>query len=197
MPVVHAKPTIPWTAEQAKYFIEQTKDDQYFVAYLMMITYGLRVGEMLGLRWTDIDFHNDMFVIRQQIIRTTNKLLVQTVKTDASRCRLPLVPVVRQALLDHAAKNGVNRPQFTPDRELTGEGLVITTGIGTPLEPNGFRKRCFYTLTEKYRLPPIKMHGLRHTAATLLKDMGVPVKDVQEILGHTWYTNGEGWVTIS
>jgi len=185
MPAVHAKPTIPWTASQAKYFLEQLQDDKYYVAYLILLTYGLRIGEMLGLRWSDIDFKNDIIIIRQQVLALKGKLIVQTVKTDASRREIPLVPAVRQALLDHAAKNAVKPPQFAPQRESTTEGLVITTCFGTPLEPNNFRKRNFYIHVKRLGLPQTKLHALRHAAATFLKDMGVPIKDVQEILGHS------------
>ena len=185
MPKVSSAPTIPWSAEQAAYFLEKTKNEKYFVAFLIMITYGLRVGEMLGLRWSDIDFENNVFIVRQQIVRTMGKLVIQTVKTDSSRRQLPLVPAVKEALLNHAVKNAVKPHLFAPQRELSAEGLVITTSLGTPLEAGLFRRRHFQRLITKYRMPPIKLHGLRHTAATILKDMGVPVKDVQEILGHT------------
>ena len=185
MPTHHSKPVIPWTATQAQYFLERSKNDRYFVAYLLLLTYGMRIGEVLGLCWSDIDFDNDIIAIRQQVTRARGKLIVQTVKTDASRRRLPLVPTVKQALIEYAEENNSRLAQFNPNRELVAKGLVFETRLKTPLNPNDFRKRYFYKLAEKYGLPRIRVHDTRHTAATLLKDMGVPIKDVQEILGHT------------
>jgi integrase len=143
IPIVRASPIIPWTASQARYFLEQARDSRYYVAYLMMITYGMRIGETLGLRWSDVDFNNDIFVIRQQVIGVAGKRLVQTVKTDASRRQLPLISAVRQALIEHATKNKKQLIRFDPNRELTSEDLIITTRVGTPLDADAFRTHNF------------------------------------------------------
>ena len=177
--------TIPYSADEIQQLFDSIQGHKLELLIKLTAFYGLRRSEVLGLKWSDIDFNNDIFVVRQQIIRTMGHLRIQTVKTDASRRQLPLVPTVKKALLDHATKNKVELSRFAPQRELTSEGLVITTSIGTPMEANGFRRRHFNRLVAKHGLPRIKLHGLRHTTATLLKDMGVPVKDVQEILGHT------------
>jgi len=151
----------------------------------MLLSYGMRAGEITGLRWSDIDLINDIFVIRQQINRVKGKLRVSIVKTDASRRQLPLIPVVKQAMLERIQQNNIQVLPFDPNRALTLDDLVTTTELGTPVEPNNFRERCFYKRLEECGLPRITVHNLRHVAATLLKEAGIPVKDVQEILGHT------------
>jgi len=139
----------------------------------------------MGLRWSDINFAGGYFIIRQQIQRVNGHLEASAVKTEASQRTLPLNKAIKEAFLAHAERNNIDMPSFNPDRELTLQGLVITTSIGTAFEPNGFRMREFYRRVSECELPHIKVHTLRHTAATLLKDMGAPVKEVQELLGHT------------
>jgi integrase len=179
------KPIFPWTPAQARFFLEQVKDDPDFIIYLIFLTCGPRAGEMFGLCWSDIDFAHDQFLIRQQVTHVKGKLAIQKLKTEASRRPLPLIPIMKQAILELAAKNGIQLVPFDPNRELTAEGLIFTTSRGTPIDSNNFRKRKFYKLSGRYGLPRITLHNMRHTAATLLKDMGVPIKDIQEILGHT------------
>jgi integrase len=185
MPKCNPKPIIPWSIEQAQYFLRHVENDKHYVAYLIFLTYGMRIGEILGLRWSDIDFDGDMFVVRQQTQRLKGEIRALPVKTDASRRNLQLVPALKQALTKHAQKTGIQPAPFNPDAPLSLEGLVITTSIGTPLDAKNFRDREFYKRIEECGLPRIKPHDTRHTAATLLKNMGTPIKDVQEILGHT------------
>ena len=105
-----------------------------------------------------------------------------------NRCQPPSASLgagCQASALELAAINGVQVGEFSPNRPLSAESLVFTTSVGTPIDPGNFRKRYFYKLTAKYGLPHIKLHHTRHTAATILKDMGIPIKDAQEILGHT------------
>ena len=188
MPKYTPKPIFPWTVEQSQLFLESVSDDRFYAAYLMFLIYSTRAGETLGLGWSDIDFDNDIVFIQQQIVRAKGgRLFAQTVKTDAGRRPLPLVPIIKQAFMELAAKNGIrlDEIQFSPNREPSLDNLAFTTKFGTAINPNDFRKRYFYEAIDKSGLPRIKLHHTRHTAATLLKDMGVPIKDVQEILGHT------------
>jgi integrase len=183
-PKYTAKETAIWTAEQTSRFLAETRNHPQHAAFLLLFTYGMRRGEVLGLRWSDIDFNNNLFVIRQQIDRINGEIKARDVKTVNSRRTLPLMANVRAALREHAFRNGVTPTDFDPARPVTTDGTVIASRKGTPLEPRNLT-RCFDILTAKCGLPRIKIHAARHVAATVLKDLNVPIKDVQLILGHS------------
>ena len=140
-------------------------------------------AEALGLRWCDIDLENGRMYLRQQIGRINGELKARELKTKNSCRILPVMDYVREALLEHARRQAIIPPQFDPYFELSAQGTVVVNKVGTPLEPRSLI-RHFHTLTEKTGLPRIKIHAIRHTTATILKDLAVPVKDVQLILGH-------------
>ena len=178
------KETKVWTVEQARHFLDANKDHRLYVHFLLLITYGMRRSEALGLRWSDIDFENDRFVLRQQIDRINGVMKARTLKTANSSRTLPLTPDVRQALLKQAENQGVTLPAFDPDRELCLEGTVNVSKVGKVSEPRVIN-HVFASMTKNAGLPRIKLHALRHTAATILKDIGTPMKDIQLILGHS------------
>ena len=90
---------------------------------------------------------------------------------------------VRDALIKHAKKHSCTTLQFNPYFELSTQGTIVVSKSGTPFEPRNLG-RLFDTLVKKAGLPRIKIHAMRHTAATFLKNLNVPVKDAQLILGH-------------
>ncbi len=184
IPKFSKKDIIPWTVDQAKLFLNKTKNHHFHIAYAMMLTYGLRKGEMHGLRWTDIDFTNDRIYIRQQLGRLAGALRVGEVKTKAGRRQLPLIPEIKQELLEKATQGNFEIPPFDPVGTVSSDNLVLTSFNDTALDPRNLN-RSFHLHVDKIGLPQITMHTMRHTAATLLKNLGVPVKDVQLILGHS------------
>jgi len=183
LPQYTPKEIIPWTVEQAQRFLHETKNNNFHIAYSMMLTYGIRKGEMQGLRWSDIDFLHDKIHIRQQISWLAGAFHVGDVKTQAGRRQLPLIPEIKQELMEKAKKNRIEIPPFDPVGRLSMDHLILTSSRGTPVMPRNL-SRSFHLYSDKSGLPRISMHTMRHTAATLLKNMGVPIKDVQLILGH-------------
>lgn len=178
------KETLIWTAEQAALFLHTIKDHPQYITFLLLLTYGMRRGEVLGLRWSDIDFDNELIYIRQQIGRINGRIIARDVKTANSRRTLPLVVNVRTALMEHAKRKCIIPPPFNHYFELSTKDTVVVSETGTPLEPRNLT-RCFNILLKKAGLPRIKVHAMRHTAATILKDLNIPVKDAQLILGHS------------
>lgn len=162
----------PWNAEQARAFLQSAKDSRYYVQFLLLVLYGLRRGEVLGIRWEDVDFKSDVLRIRNQIQSLHGALSLQPLKTRASARDLPLLPAARSALESMAGRSD----------EATA--LVFRSQTGTPVDPSRLLKN-FYKISERAGLPKITLHHLRHTAATLLKDLGVPARDAQLILGHS------------
>jgi len=177
------KETIIWTTAQAAQFLQAVKNHPHYIAFLLLLTYGMRRGEVLGLRWCDIDFSNDLIHVRQQIGRINGEIMARELKTKNSRRALPLMENVRATLLEYAKKHVVTLPPFNPYFELSTQGTVVSSKSGKPLEPR-YLCKCFENLTQEAGLPRIKLHAMRHTAATIIKDLNVPVKDAQMILGH-------------
>ena len=172
----------PWLASEARQFLAAAKDDSLYAAFVVLIFYGLRRGEALGLRWEDIDFDAGTIRIRQQVQRIRGQLLLAPVKTRASQRGLPLLDAVRQALKLQAERQEAYRADMGhawPDL-----GLVLTTRTGRPIEPRNL-VRSFRRICDDNKIRIIKVHHLRHTVGSLLKDLHVPARDIQIILGHT------------
>jgi integrase len=136
--------------------------------YHLAIILGIRQGELLGLEWSDIDFSQRTLTIKGDL------------KTDAAHRTLPLsenlIRVLRQ------------RQHYQMEQQLAAtrwhrSDLVFTTQYGTRIDPNNIRLQ-FARLLKKAELPKMRFHELRHTAATLMARVGIPVGEVQRILGH-------------
>lgn len=168
----------PWSEAEAAGFLEAARSNRLYPAYLLLTVYGIRRGEVLGLRWSDVDFEGGSLRIEQQLQRYGGRLQTGDVKTRAGRRQLPLLPFVERVLRSHRASQA-NEPQPTED----ARELVFRSTTGAPVEP-GNLARTFYLLQEKAGLRRITVHHLRHTAATLLKKYGVAARDAQLILGH-------------
>ncbi|WP_405970897.1 site-specific integrase [Streptomyces sp. NBC_00988] len=158
----------PWTLEEAKLFLEAARTDPLYPMFVLLVLYGLRRGEVLGLLEKDVDFENSVIRVRQQVGRIAGALRIGPVKTKAGRRDLPMLGLARSVL---------------ENREPTG-GLLFTTKNGTAIEPRNF-VRSFQRICERSGIRRITVHQVRHTTATLLKDLGVPARDAQLILGHS------------
>lgn len=176
------QPIVPWTADEARGFLTAAHDDPLYPAFVLLLLYGLRRGEVLGLRWLDVDLGGGEIRVRQQIGRVNGELRVGPVKTNAGRRDLPLLPLAVDVF-------GIRHEAQAADREELGRawqenGLVFTTRTGRPVEPRNF-VRSFHRICAASGIRAIKLHHLRHTTATLLKNLGVPARDAQLILGHS------------
>lgn len=170
---------VPWTLEQQQTFLSTARTHEWYAAYLLLLNYGLRRGEVLGLHWTDIDTDNGLIHVRHQLQRIAGKgLVLGTVKTAAGNRVLPLTGTVADAL----AQLRDNQLRDTHGAAGLG-GLVFTSGTGTPVDPKNF-VRAFHQIRVAAGLPLITVHHLRHSAATTMKNVGVATKDAQSILGH-------------
>jgi integrase len=146
---------------------------------VLLLAYGLRRGEVLGLSWRDVDLEHDVVRIRQQLQRVRGRLQLGPVKTNAGRRDLPSLGIARSALLQHAELKVFG----AASHDWTVEDLVFTTRTSRPVEPRNLA-RSFHRIIASHGLRPIRLQSLRRTTATLLKDLGVPPRDTMEILGH-------------
>jgi integrase len=104
LPEWHRNAVRPWTVQEAKRFIAASKPDPLHSAFVLLIIYGLRCGEVLGLSWDDIDFDAGIIHVRQQILRVRGELQFGPVKTHAGQRTLPLLDLARQALATQATR---------------------------------------------------------------------------------------------
>lgn len=160
------------------------KGHPWHFAYSLIFTYGMRLGEALGLRWSDIDFQRDIFCVRQQILKLDGKLQALPVKTKDSQRELPLTPHIRTLLYELAQAKKIDPSKNTPGLSCSTENLITQSRVGTPVDPRNF-SRALDVLIQKAGVPRITPHCGRHMAATLNKNIGTPLRDVQGILGHS------------
>lgn len=182
------RPRIPrvqrrtWTASELREFLGSNADERLYAAWVFAATTGARRGEVLGLRWFDLDLEKGRAAIVQTVIPTGGKRWTfSTTKTGAGR-QVALDSTTVEALKAH-------REQQLAEREQWGEAyqefdLVFTRENGEPLDPNGFTD-LFGTALKRAKLPKIRLHDLRHTHATLCLSAGVHPKVVSERLGHS------------
>jgi integrase len=199
----------PWTAQETAHFLRHVESHPLYPAFLMLAVYGIRRGEVLGLRWQDIDWQQGAIHIRQQLQQVGNHLEIGPVKTNAGKRDLPLLPVVRAALDKYRSQRGrryteiiegvpveveildgrdasLRQSATVGNRRLTDTEcaeIVMQGRNNAPLWPRNFA-RTFHKLAKEAGLRRIKLHWLRHGAATLLKNYGVPDRDAQLIFGH-------------
>lgn len=187
IPAWERKPITPWTPQEASWFLELASIHRWYAAYLMLLMYGMRRGEVLGLSWGSIDFGRGEFRVQQQLQRIGATLTLGPVKTTAGRRALPLIDAVREPL------EAIYRQRFGEEPPARGadtvhdQELVFLSKTGTWVDPKNF-VRTFHELREAAALPRITVHHTRHTAATMLKNLGVPARDAQLILGHAHVT---------
>jgi integrase len=145
--------------------------DRLEALYVLAITTGMRQGELLGLRWRDVDVERG----RLQLVRQ--------LKTRQSRRAVVLPELAVTALVDHRDRQAAEREQQGALWE--EHGLVFPNIVGRPLNPNNLRQRSFFPLLARAGLPRIRFHDLRHSCATLLLSEGVHPKIVSDLLGHS------------
>jgi integrase len=176
-----------WTAGQLTSFLEGLRGDRLEVPVLLAATTGLRRGEVLGLRWADLDTDAGRLAVRQTLTAPRNPDTGKHVpifgepKTRRGKRSVPLPARTVAALRAHRKAQAAERLAVGPD--YTDHGLVFAEPDGSPTHPDRFRER-FEHRVARSGLPPIRFHDLRHTYATLQLQAGVHPKVVSEALGH-------------
>lgn len=172
--------------EEARAFLEAARGDRFEALYVVAVTCGLRRGELLGLRWTDLDLGEGRvrtLRVARQLQRLRDGSGLQFVATKGGKGRtVRLPPLAVEALKAHRARQAEEKLRAG---SLYEDGkLVFCTEIGTPLEASNVDRRSFKPLLKEAGLRDIRFHDLRHTCATVLLSEGVNPKLVQELLGH-------------
>lgn len=170
------------TPEQARQLLKVVKGHNFEALYSVALAIGLRRGEALGLRWSDVDLDNGTLIVRNQLQRIGGRLGLTEPKTSSARRALALPDFAVKALKAHRARQAKTRLGAGENWKETG--YVFTTCVGTPVEPGNIT-RHFAKALETAKLPPMRFHDLRHTCASLLLAQGQQPRVVMEILGHS------------
>ena len=182
LPKVERGEVKPFTPDEARRFVDAVKPTRWAAAYITALTLGLRSGELLGLLWKDIDLDAHTVRIVQTVQRTKAGRVFARPKTDRSRRTLTISDSLAATLRAHRIQQIEQRLAAGPAWK--DMGLVFTSRIGTAIEVSGFH-RTFKRILRAADLPNIRIHDLRHGAASLLLAMGVHPRAVMEQLGHS------------
>lgn len=181
-PPKHETPEMrTWNAEELTRFLSHVKEDRYFAAYRLAAMTGLRRGELLGLRWGDVDVEAGRLSVRQALLSVRNKLIRSTPKTGKGRS-VSLDPETVAALRQWKTRQAKERLAF--EGEWPDHDLVFTREDGEPVHPDRFSRDWFAQHVKAAGLRPIRLHDLRHTHATLALQAGIHPKQVSSRLGH-------------
>ncbi|WP_082376152.1 tyrosine-type recombinase/integrase [Nocardiopsis sp. NRRL B-16309] len=174
-----------WTPDEIVRFLKAAESDSLYPVFTLLTLYGLRRGEVLGIRWRDVDFDHGVLHIRQQVQRINGKLEQVELKTDSSKRDEPLLEKARDILLDQRRIQEEAKAEAGSDWQGSGgdDELVFTTRTGRPLEARNL-ERSFMRICKQHGLRRITVHGLRHSNATTQKGLQVHSRDIQAILGH-------------
>ena len=153
------------TALEARRLLDAAKGTRLEALYTVALCEGLRRGELLGLRWQDIDLDNAHLRVMQAVQRVEGKLKAAETKTERSRRTLALPPSVVASLRRHHARQLQERLSAGPRWQ--DSGLVFTNRIGNAIDPGNLRDD-FAALLKAAQVPRVRFHDLRHSAASLL-----------------------------
>lgn len=187
-PTVPHKEVQPLNSDDTRRLLRVARDHRLYALWLLLVSTGLRRGEVLGLTWDDIDLTTGQLRVRRNLQRVAGGLALGTPKTLRSRrtVALPASCVVR--LRQHKKQQEQERAEagieWLPLDFQPKDGMVFTTTTGTAIDPRSLNRQLD-VLCRRANLRPVRIHDLRHTCASLLLAEGVAVRTIMETLGHS------------
>jgi integrase len=171
----------PLSPEQARAFLAAAHGDRFEALYVLALHCGLREGELLGLKWDDVDLESGMLRVRRTLSEPRTGYVFEPPKNGKGRS-IKLTRAATEALRGHLGRQLEEIGGSGDDYQ--DQGLVFPSRSGTPMNAKNLTARSFKPLLKRSGLPNIRLHDLRHTCATLMLCEGVHIKLVQELLGH-------------
>lgn len=165
------------------------KGDKMEMVILLTVFYGLRRSEVLGLRWSSIDFVNNVISIEHKVVRTfddSGKIVIakeDNLKSQSSYRAMPLLPDMSRFLQELRKSQNANREAYGDKYSDENIDYICLDKYGQILRPD-YVTHHFNDLILESGLRHIRFHDLRHSCATLLLSLGFSMKDIQEWLGH-------------
>jgi integrase len=180
-------------AGPARAFLTAARDSRFECAFAVALSLGLRLGEVLGLRWADVDLATRTLRVEQTIQRLRAKIAadgkpgyrVGKPKTDRSRRALAIPEALIPVLRRHRVRQAETR--LAAGTHWRDGGLVFCNRDGGPMDAKPLRAE-FKARLEKAELPAMRLQDLRHSAASLLLAQGVSLRSIMELLGHSTIT---------
>jgi integrase len=176
-----------YTSDQVKTLLNEVIDTKLEIPVMIDCFYGFRRSEVVGLKWSAIDFEKKTITINHTITQSNGKLIIRDkTKTKSSKRSLPLEPIVESFLLELKEKQEKNK-------ELCGDSYnqeyleyICVDNCGNLIRPD-YVTETFLKLLKKKKLKQIRFHDLRHTCASILLKNGANMKEIQAWLGHSNY----------
>lgn len=172
----------PLNIDRIKAFMRAVANHRFEIACILECYTGMRRGELLGLRWQDVDFDHQTVSVRKSLIRTNEGLMMSEPKTKRSYRTIPITGEIASLLRQH--KQEQDQKRTLAGRDYVDNDLVFCNDFGRPVEPRNF-VRQFDRVLQKANLPKITFHDMRHSHATMLLVLNEHPKVVQERLGHS------------
>lgn len=170
------------TKDQTRELVDAVRDNRYYVAVKLLAETGLRRGEALALKWSDIDLDKQTLWVRGTLARTDKGLYVTSPKTQASVRQIHLSTHLAGLLKSHLLAQSVEIAQA--GNKYLQKGFVFATRTGEPVDPRNLQ-RSVQIACKKAGLPVVSPHTLRHSAATMMLEAGIPIHVVSRQLGHS------------
>jgi len=162
--------------------VAKAQNDRFFTLYYLAISTGMRQGELLGLKWADLDWEKGELTVCRQLTKKKGGGFEKTSpKTKAGIRQISLGSNALDILREHRKAQQLERQAAGVHWQ--DQGLVFTSSIGTPIDRSNMRL-FFKALLKDAGLPDIRFHDLRHTAASLMLNNGIPLMIVSRRLGH-------------
>jgi integrase len=171
----------PLSSDQTRAFLRAVSGDRFEALYVLAVHAGLRAGELLGLKWEDVDLEGGTLQVRRTLSETRTGHVFEAPKNGKGR-NIKLTVGAVDALKQHKATRNAERLKAGPTWE--DKGLIFPSQRGTTMNARNLTARSFKPILKRTGLPDIRLHDLRHACVTLLLSRGVHPKFVQELLGH-------------
>jgi integrase len=164
--------------EQVQQFLIACSGSPYEMLFYLALASGMRKGELLGLKWTDLDREKGILFVQRQLQQISGRFELMPPKTKAGRRQIQLGHETLKRLEVHRRLQAANGNPGIED------SLIFTNSLGTFLDDSKV-SREFKKVLKKAGLPDIRFHDLRHTSISFLLDLGTPINTVQQRSGHS------------
>ncbi len=174
-----------YNATELKELLDITEDDPIHICILLAAYFGLRRSEVVGLKWSAIDFENNTVSVKHKVLQDGNEVVgMDVMKTKSSYRTLPLIPQIKEALMKEKEKQEAMKRIMRRSYSKKDEEYICVDALGKLIRPD-YVTSHFAVILKQNDLKKIRFHDLRHSCASLLLANKVPMKMIQDWLGHS------------